>query len=249
MNSISYGGWLGALLLGGVLSAQGAGEARFYGGARDGYDRAVASSQSSTVRNGWYTGGSGDGNAHAHSLSVSESIRSSWYHGAAGDGCSSSDYAGFDRAAWLRLFGGGSGDGQHRTMAAGLPNPLDRDSDGDSLPDWWELAYGEGLTVMNPDDDPDQDDCINEYECRAGTVPTNAASRLRLEAMVMGENKPFLIWQSADARRYRLERSTNLTTSSWLPVSTNIFGVAPMNTETDSTAVGSGPWFYRVELE
>jgi hypothetical protein len=29
----------------------------------------------------------------------------------------------------------------------------------------------------------------------------------------------------------------------------HILGIAPMNTETDTTAVGSSSWFYRIELE
>ena len=249
MKEYSYVRWLLPGLLGVVLTARGAGEARFLGGARDGYEQGHAASVAPALRSGWYTGGGGDGVASARSLQVPESIRRGWYLGSAGDGYSASDFAGFDRAAWVRWFGGGSGDGHDQASVTVRPNPLDRDTDGDGLPDWWELAYGEGLTVMNAGDDPDQDDCINAGEYRAGTVPTNAASRLRLEAMFMGENQPLLIWQSADARRYRLERSTNLMASSWSPVATNIFGVAPMNTETDSTAVGRGPWFYRVELE
>jgi hypothetical protein len=32
-------------------------------------------------------------------------------------------------------------------------------------------------------------------------------------------------------------------------VRTNVSGLAPMNTETDATAAGRGPWFYRVQVE
>ncbi len=56
-------------------------------------------------------------------------------------------------------------------------------------------------------------------------------------------------WQSVDGKNYTLSRLTNLPAGVWMPLWTNIPGVAPMNTATDTTAVGNGPWNYRVELE
>jgi len=59
-----------------------------------------------------------------------------------------------------------------------------------------------------------------------------------------------LSWQSAEGARYRLKRSTNLSTDGFgYLVRTNIPATPPFNTETDTTAVGSGPWFYRVGVE
>jgi len=50
---------------------------------------------------------------------------------------------------------------------------------------------------------------------------------------------------------YQLQRGTNLTVAPAFDtlVRTNIPGRAPLNTETDRTAVGQGPWFYRIKLE
>ena len=246
----SYRGhWLVTGLLAACVSARGAGEARFYGGGRDGYEKAGVLAVAPAIRSGWYTGGGGDGDARARFLQVAESLPRGWYVGSAGDGYVACSFASLAGSAPLRWFNGGPRDGSARTAIAGLTNPLDRDSDSDGLPDWWELAYGEDLTVLHPGDDPDRDDFINVQEDRAGTVPTNAASLLRLEAMVIGETQPLLTWQSVDARRYRLERATNLQAGFSVLIKTNILGVAPMNTETDTTAVGGGPWFYRVKLE
>ena len=57
-------------------------------------------------------------------------------------------------------------------------------------------------------------------------------------------------WASVAARDYRLDRSSNLITDafSW-NVRSNIPSIPPMNTETDTTATGCGPWFYRVKVE
>jgi len=56
-------------------------------------------------------------------------------------------------------------------------------------------------------------------------------------------------WQSADGKRYTLSRATNLVSGFDVEVRTNILGIAPANTETDTMAAGSGPWSYRIELE
>ena len=58
-------------------------------------------------------------------------------------------------------------------------------------------------------------------------------------------------WQSVDGKWYSLERGTNLTgyPAFGTLVRTNIPGNAPLNTETDKTATGTGHWFYRIKLE
>jgi hypothetical protein len=58
-------------------------------------------------------------------------------------------------------------------------------------------------------------------------------------------------WQSESNKLYRLERATNLTTAPAFNVNvrSNILATPPINTETDTTAVGSGPYFYRIRLE
>jgi subtilisin family serine protease len=53
------------------------------------------------------------------------------------------------------------------------------DTDGNGLPDWWELLYFGHLTGTDPNADPDHDGMSNLAEWIAGTNPTNAASVLR----------------------------------------------------------------------
>ena len=54
----------------------------------------------------------------------------------------------------------------------------DWDSDGDGLPDLWELEYFGDLSY-GADDDPDLDDFTNLEEYEAGTDPTDATSKPR----------------------------------------------------------------------
>ena len=102
-------------------------------------------------------------------------------------------------------------------------------------------------------DDADGDGMPNWAEYRAGTDPTNRFSLLMFDSVAPEANSTWIVmrWQSAGGKSYRLERGTNLTDQA--PFSTllrtNITATAPMNVETDKTAVGEGPWFYRIELE
>lgn len=48
------------------------------------------------------------------------------------------------------------------------------DTDGNGLPDWWELEYFGHLTGTDPNADPDHDGMSNLQEWLAGTNPTNA---------------------------------------------------------------------------
>ncbi len=48
------------------------------------------------------------------------------------------------------------------------------DTDEDKLPDTWELAQGKQLSEIQPNDDPDQDQCTNAKEYEIGSDPFNA---------------------------------------------------------------------------
>lgn len=52
----------------------------------------------------------------------------------------------------------------------------DEDSDGDGLPDWWEMQYFGGLQY-GANDDPDGDGYTNLEEFNAGTDPTDATNK------------------------------------------------------------------------
>jgi subtilisin family serine protease len=122
------------------------------------------------------------------------------------------------------------------------------DTDGNGLPDWWELQYFGHLTGTDPNADPDQDGMNNLAEWIAGTNPTNAASSLRLTAE-SATNTVLLSWPSVAGKNYWLERSTNLLTGFNAIVSTNIAAIAPTNTLTDPAILPGSARFYRVGVE
>jgi len=107
---------------------------------------------------------------------------------------------------------------------AASPNPGPpasiQDTDGDGMPDDWEIAHG--LNPNNPADantDLDGDGATNLQEYLAGTDPTNPASVLRLE--VVGMNPVRLRFVSFPNKGYTIQRRLTLDPSTpwtdWLP--------------------------------
>jgi hypothetical protein len=118
------------------------------------------------------------------------------------------------------------------------------------IPSAWLAQYGLPSDGSADLTDNDGDSMDNWREWRCNTDPTNETSFLHFTTSAPEGAGFVLHWQSAESVRYRLKRSTNLCTDgfSYL-VRTNIVATPSINTETDKTAGGSGPWFYRVGVE
>jgi hypothetical protein len=128
------------------------------------------------------------------------------------------------------------------------PGSENADYDGDGMTDTNEfrdfntLAYGAA-------DDFDGDRFGNLFEYLAGTLPTNPASYLGMETLSRSASGPVIRWTSVDGKSYCIERSTNLVVGAFSGIRSNILATPSMNTVTDTTAAGFGPWSYRVLLE
>jgi len=112
--------------------------------------------------------------------------------------------------------------------------------------------WGWGLPTDGSADytDSDQDGMNNWQEWVAGTVPTNAASSLRLERPVWGPSGATLTWSSVTNRFYALERTTSLgAVPAFSLLRSNIAGLPGTTSFTDTNALGSAPCFYRVRVE
>ena len=122
------------------------------------------------------------------------------------------------------------------------------------IPADWLTRYGLALDGSSDFQDNDADGMKNWQEWRCNTDPTNEISFLGLTqpfTTSVPEGTGLVVrWRSAADVQYRLNRSTNLSTDGFgYLVRTNIPATPPMNSETDTTAVGTGPWFYRVGVE
>ena len=116
------------------------------------------------------------------------------------------------------------------TDAGGVVDLLADPRDGCLVPKGDAAALYEGLCSAL--------DLPLEREERAA----RSEGRFGLEQMGRTNAGLVIHWSSVDGKRYRVERATNLLGEFNVLVKTNIFGVAPLNTETDTTATGVGPW-------
>lgn len=142
-------------------------------------------------------------------------------------------------------------DGETTGTIRGTATP---DTDGDGLPDAWELQYGPDIDRMSRDTDTDGDRFTDVNEFLAGTDPTNANSRLAFcSSPAVGMSAVGTVtvgWSSESNRFYRLERVASLDADA-IPVvvRASIPATPPVNTATDTPPAGTGPWFYRISLE
>lgn len=97
------------------------------------------------------------------------------------------------------------------------------DSDGDGMSDWAEFL--------------------------AGTNPHDPADCLSIEP-VSGESGIVLKWKSVANHKYGVFRSRNLMFKTWPgKIATGLQATPPLNVYKDETAVESGAYFYRIEME
>jgi len=96
--------------------------------------------------------------------------------------------------------------------SANAPN-YPGDTDGDAMPDEWELANGTNPNVPDANDDLDNDGLTNRGEYLAGTSPTNAASALRFESAFRQGGDVVFSFSAVSNRTYTVQRGG--TPGSW----------------------------------
>jgi hypothetical protein len=114
-----------------------------------------------------------------------------------------------------------------------LPTPAfdsTTDTDGDGMPDYWELANGLNPTnstgISGPDGDTDADGQSNEQEFLAGTNPQNASDYLRIESVSVNAGEVAIQFRAAASRSYSVLYSDGSPTGPWhkladVPLSAN----------------------------
>ena len=131
---------------------------------------------------------------------------------------------------------------------------LIKDTDGDGLPDYWEMLYFGSLTATDGTKDSDGDGMSDYDEYLAGTDPTDRNSNMSFTGGWGGgggggSNGPTLFtisWSSATNRDYTIQWSTDLMTNFTVLV-TNIPGTPPRNQYQHETMATNA--FYRVILQ
>lgn len=124
------------------------------------------------------------------------------------------------------------------------------DTDGDGMPDSYEVANNLSTTVNDASADADGDGLTNLAEFRAGTDPHNANSAFRFSGIARSGTSAQIFLPTVNGRTYRVEYSSDLgTASSWRTLADEVAGDGSKLSFTDTGAFGLTRRFYRVVLE
>ncbi len=120
------------------------------------------------------------------------------------------------------------------------------DTDGDGLPDAWELAHGTNPFVPDADADPDHDGMSNLQEFLAGTDPQSALSLLKLSAAINSPGSVTLQFMAISNHTYSVLYRNALSAGPWA-VLASAESRSTNRTETIVDALGvSTNRFYRL---
>lgn len=122
------------------------------------------------------------------------------------------------------------------------------DTDGDGLPDAWEMEHqldeNDSTGVNGPDGDPDNDRFRNIEEYLAGTDPRDSESLLEITSQANGGRR--LTWKSVPGKAYRVY-ATAMVTEAFEPLSGAINATTTTATYADPAPAVANK-FYRVEV-
>ena len=163
------------------------------------------------------------GHLAAFTNSVITSFRAWNYNAGAG-----SDYDVFFNQ--LRLLAPGAGAGAATSASVAIVRaPGVTDSDGDGLPDAWELAHFGSVTGATAQADTDGDGQLNWEEYVADMIPTNAVSQFTnviLDAYGQAVQQLVIPGPTTNSRHYDAWVSADLVAGAWQPLHLDVPGPA-----------------------
>jgi hypothetical protein len=125
------------------------------------------------------------------------------------------------------------------------------DSDGDGIPDAYELTWTGNLTTMNATSDQDGDGVSDLNEYLAGTNPMDPTDYLRITNFVSNNDNSFysLTWTSTSLRHYKLQERADLNPlTPWIDLTLGLVYPDPGPTTSRSASdTSTTQRFFRVQ--
>ncbi len=145
----------------------------------------------------------------------------------------------------------GADDGNGHNALSGLFSVLvNPDTNGNGLPDEWEIRYFGSLNAPNggPNDDPDGDGATNLQEYLAGTNPLDPADVFKITSVRILGADVSISFTTVAAHHYRVERTADLAGGVWAAVADNLAGTGGILQVSDVNGTSQPQRFYRVRL-
>jgi hypothetical protein len=124
------------------------------------------------------------------------------------------------------------------------------DTDGDGLPDYWEMEHGlnpnSAAGVNGANGDPDGDGQSNRQEFLAGTSPNDAADYLRISSVVVSAGSVTIGFRAVGGHTYSVLYSDNSPAGPWHKLADAPVSANPVSVAIGDQTVRAGGRFYRL---
>ena len=124
---------------------------------------------------------------------------------------------------------------------------MNRDSDGDGMPDDWERAHCLNPLVNDANGDPDGDGFTNLAEYLAGTDPNVGVVPTITATATATESQASIQWNAIIGKTYRVQFKDAID-EPWADLSGDITGVGRGAIKVDAAVIVHPARFYRVLL-
>jgi hypothetical protein len=128
--------------------------------------------------------------------------------------------------------------------------PAVPDYNFDGLDDRFQRQYFAPWTsaAAAPTADPDGDGMNNAAEYIAGTVPTNAASVLKMQSVALTNTTATVRWSSVSGKKYQVSLRTNVASGSWSNIGSVVTAGGGTTSLFNDTTATNSPRVYRVQV-
>lgn len=123
-----------------------------------------------------------------------------------------------------------------------------QDTDGDGMPDAWEIANNlDEMDAGDADDDPDNDGVPNLGEYIAGTDPKSSSSALKVLSSVKGAGAFALDFFAVAGKSYTVQYNISLDSETWQDLSNVVAQASSGPVQVQDAGAGGAHRYYRIK--